>query len=319
MPLEPRDSSRLLHASTGTDHVFADLPGFLQPGDLVVVNDTRVRAARLRGRKETEGAVEMLLLGPRPEGSWTALVRPARRLRAGSRIDFGDLTAELISDPAGGLVEVCLDADDVESAIAKQGEMPLPPYITTRLDDPERYQTMFASQVGSAAAPTAGLHFTPRVVGALEARGVRMASIELRVGLGTFRPVAVDRLEDHVMHAEWLSVPPETVEAVITTKAGGGRVIAVGTTVVRALESRAVAAGKLEAGEGETSLFITPGFRFAVVDRLVTNFHLPGSSLIAMVAAFMGDTWRDAYETALARGYRFLSFGDAMLADRKDG
>lgn len=318
--LEPRDRARLLDTTTGGDHVFAGLPALLDPGDLVVVNDTKVRAARLRGTKTAGGgAVELLLLDRRPDGDWTALVRPARRLRAGSRVDVGEISAELLTDPEDGIVQVRLEAlsDDIETAIAQQGEMPLPPYITTRLDDPERYQTMFAAVTGSAAAPTAGLHFTSGVVADLTKRGINLVKVELRVGLGTFRPIATERLEDHRMHAEWLSIPPETAAAISATRQERGRVVAIGTTVVRALESRADGSYSVRAGTGETDLFIMPGFEFLVVDRLVTNFHLPGSSLISMVAAFMGDGWRDAYRIALDRGYRFLSFGDAMLADRQ--
>lgn len=317
-PLEPRDSSRLLDVSTGRDHVFADLPHLLEAGDLVVVNESRVRPARLHGRKPTGGAVEILLLSRRADATWAAMVRPARRLRAGMQIELGELVAELLTDPADGLVELRLDGsvDDVEGAIARRGEMPLPPYITTRLDDPERYQTMFANQIGSAAAPTAGLHFTPRVVSSLAERGIGLTAVDLQVGLGTFRPVTTERLEDHVMHSERISVGSATAAAVAATRQRGGKVVAVGTTVVRALESCADGAGGVEPAERETDLFIVPGFSFSVVDRLVTNFHLPGSSLIAMVAAFMGDGWRAAYATALERGYRFLSFGDAMLADR---
>lgn len=318
-PAEPRDSSRLLDTSTATDHVFSDLPGLLEPGDLVVVNDTRVRAARLRGNKvDGGGAVEVLLLEGRPDATWNALVKPARRLRAGSRVRIGEIVAELVSDPVDGMAQLALEASDgdVEAAITCHGEMPLPPYITTRLDDPERYQTMFATVIGSAAAPTAGLHFTPAVVEGLRARGVGLARVELRIGLATFRPISTELLEDHEMHAEWLSVPAGTAASIAATRARGGSVVAIGTTVVRALESRAGDRGGVLPGIGDTDLFITPGYEFSVVDRLVTNFHLPRSSLVCMVEAFMGDSWRAAYRTALDREYRFLSFGDAMLAER---
>lgn len=319
VPVEPRHSARLLDTTTGRDHLFAQLPDLLDPGDLVVVNDSRVRAARLRGRKtEGGGAVELLILERLPDGHWSALVRPARRLRTGSRIEIEDLTAELLTDPEDGIVRLRLggSSGDIETSIAHHGEMPLPPYITANLDDPERYQTIFANVVGSAAAPTAGLHFTPQVVDGLSRRGIQLASLELRVGLGTFRPVATERLEDHRMHAEQVMIQPETADAVAATRRRGGRVVAIGTTVVRALESRADGSGGVRAGDDSTQLFITPGYEFTVVDRLVTNFHLPRSSLIAMVAAFMGEGWRDTYRTALERGFRFLSFGDAMLADR---
>lgn len=317
-PMEPRDAARLLDTTTMADHVFAELPDLLAPGDLVVVNDTRVRAARLRGvRHPTGGAVELLVLARRPSGTWECLVRPARRLRSGSVVRIGRIEATLLSDPDDGLAEVRLNAPgDIEAAIGAEGVMPLPPYIRSTLEDPDRYQTVYAADPGSSAAPTAGLHFTPRVFERLEERGIDVARVELRVGLDTFRPISTDRVEDHRMHSEWASVPRETVRAISATRARRGSVVAIGTTVVRALESRSEQDGTVRPGATETDLFITPGYRFRVVDRLVTNFHLPASTLICMVAAFMGPAWRTAYETALERGYRFLSFGDAMLAER---
>lgn len=316
-PVEPRDAARLLVAENLEDHRFRELPSLLKPGDLVVVNDTRVRAARLHGTKaRTGGRVEALLLDHRADGHWTALVKPARRIHPGDSIHFGEIEATVTSEPDAGRVTLVLDAPiDIEEAIEEHGETPLPPYITTELTDPDRYQTVYAARTGSAAAPTAGLHVTRGVLDGLAAAGVGLARIELRVGLGTFRPIATDAIEDHAMHQEWFSIPPATSEAIRSTRERGGDVVAIGTTVVRALESR-TAAGGVEPGESETDLFITPGFEFAVVDRLVTNFHLPRSSLIVMVAAFMGPSWREAYDVALRRGYRFLSFGDAMLADR---
>lgn len=318
-PIEPRDRSRLLDTSTGQDHLFEDLPRMLSPGDLVVVNDTRVRAARLQARKvETGGAVEVLLLERQAGDEWTAMVKPARRLRKGSLLVAGPIRAELLSDPDGGIVQLALEAPtDIEDAVARVGEVPLPPYITADLNDPWRYQTVYADTPGSAAAPTAGLHFTSGVLDEVDARGIERAQVELRVGIGTFRPISTERVEEHVMHPEWISVSESTVAAVADTRRRGGRVVAIGTTVVRALES-AAPDGELKPWEGHTDLFITPGFRFSVVDRLVTNFHMPRSSLIVMVAAFMGPEWRRNYELALDRGYRFLSFGDAMLADRAD-
>lgn len=324
-PVEPRDSSRLLRTSDRSDHRFSELPELLSPGDLVVVNDTRVRAARIRGTKvPTGGAVEVLLLARRPDDRWDALVRPARRLRRGSVVEAGRLRMVLVDDPVDGraIVDVDIthvDADgDVEAAIAAQGEIPLPPYFTGALDDPERYQTVYASAPGSAAAPTAGLHFTPQVLEGLADRGIAVARVELRVGLDTFRPISTPHIEDHRMHSEWASVPDTTARAVSEARTRGGSVVAIGTTVVRALESQVDEHGELVGGESTTDLFITPGYRFGVVDRLVTNYHLPGSTLLCLVAAFMGPAWRDVYGLALERGYRFLSFGDAMLADREE-
>lgn len=316
-PVEPRDTARLLLTSDMSDHLFSDLPAFLGPDDLLVVNDTRVRAARLHMTKEaTGGAVEVLLLERLDETTWTAMARPARRLHPGTRLVAGNLTGEVLTDPEAGVVTLALRADgDVEELVRRQGEVPLPPYITTPLDDPDRYQTVYAQIPASAAAPTAGLHFTDDLLTRLEAVGTRMARIELRVGLATFRPIATERVEDHAMHSEWVAVPESTVKAIEETRRRGGNVVAVGTTVVRALES-AARDGKLAPFEGHTDLFITPGFTFRVVDRLITNFHMPRSSLLVLIAAFMGPRWRNAYATALERGYRFLSFGDAMFADR---
>lgn len=295
-----------------SDHTFIDLADLLEPGDLVVVNETRVRACRLLGRRTgTGGKVELFLLGRRSDGLWTAVARPARRLRTGVELDFDGLTATVV-DKGGGTIVVSLDADNEEAAIEAAGTVPLPPYFMGELDDEERYQTMFANAVGSAAAPTAGLHFTPEVVDRLTKRDITMAKVDLHVSLDTFRPIRVSEVEDHQMHSEWCSVTPETVEAVSTA----GRVVAVGTTVVRTLESFAVADHVLEPGEKHTDLFLMPGSRFRIVDGLVTNFHMPGSTLLVLLAAFMGERWREAYATALGRGYRFLSFGDAMYAER---
>ena len=316
-PTEPRDAARLLRGDDLSDWNVRDLPDLLEPGDLVVVNETRVRAARLRGhRAETGGAVEVLLLG-RIGARWEALVKPARRLRAGTVIGFDRLSARIETDPVDGKVEVSLTASagDVEDAIGEEGEMPLPPYIRQRLLDPERYQTVYSSAVGSAAAPTAGLHLTDATFAAMAERGIDIARVELRVGLDTFRPITVSDIVDHEMHSEWISVPTHAVEAVEAARSRGGRVVAVGTTTVRALES-AAAQGKLEPYQGQTSLYITPGYRFRVVDALMTNFHISESSLLVMIAAFVGDRWREMYETAMARNYRFLSFGDAMLLER---
>jgi S-adenosylmethionine:tRNA ribosyltransferase-isomerase len=318
-PADPRDSARLLDTRTLTDHRVGDLPDLLEPGDLVVVNDTRVRAARLKGRRrDSGGAVELLLLEQLEGGNWIALVRPARRLRRGVIVDAGDLVARLETDPTDGIVELSLDVRtgaDLEETIAATGEMPLPPYIRERLSDPDRYQTTYARRLGSAAAPTAGLHLTQAVFDRMAARGIGVASIELRVGLGTFRPITSETIEAHEMHAEFVVVEQAAVDAVAATRRAGGRVVAVGTTVVRALES-AAAAGTPAPWQGHTDLYITPGHEFHGVDMLMTNFHVPRSSLLVLVAAFAGDLWRPTYEAALARGYRFLSFGDAMLFER---
>jgi len=318
-PIEPRHDSRLLDTRDLSDHRFLDLPSLLQPDDLVVVNETRVRAARLLGkRRDSGGVVELLILTARPDGLWEALARPSRRLRPGIEIEFEGLTALIVERPDEGVVVVDLDAPDVEAAMAAAGEIPLPPYFKGKLAAPDRYQTMFARLLGSAAAPTAGLHFTDEVVAGLERRGIGISTVDLHVGIDTFRPMTVEMVEDHRMHAEWCSVPAATVDAVSATRERGNAVVAIGTTVVRALESSVGPDGVLRPGTRETDLFLRPGFPFHVVDTLVTNFHVPGSTLMVLVAAFMGERWRDAYRHALDGGYRFLSFGDAMLARRDD-
>lgn len=314
-PVEPRDAARLLDTRDLTDHVFRDLPRLLEPGDLVVVNTSRVRRARLRGvRLPGGGAVELLLVQRRAEGGWSALAKPARRIRPGSRLAFGEMGAVVRSGPVDGVVAV--EFDD-ETLLDELGSVPLPPYITAELADPERYQTVYADRVGSVAAPTAGLHFTPAVLDSLDSRGVRRAAVELEVGLGTFRPITTDRIDQHVMHHERCTVPESTAAAIAETRRSGGRVVAVGTTTVRTLETFARPDGTVGAGSTETDLYLRPGSTFRVVDLLVTNFHVPASSLLVMLAAFMGDGWRQAYATALDRGYRFLSFGDAMVCERR--
>lgn len=315
--IEPRHDARLLDTRDMSDHVFLDLADLLEPGDLVVVNDTRVRAARVMGRRvETGGQIEMLFLERNEDDSWQALARPSRRLRPGVAIEFSGFTAKVVDGPEQGKVTVVVDARDPEAAIQAAGAMPLPPYFTGELESPERYQTMFASSLGSAAAPTAGLHFTKDVSRRLETRGIAMATVDLHVSIDTFRPLAVDDIEDHEMHSEWCAVPEGTSRAIDETRDRGGRVVAVGTTVVRTLETMADGTGRVHPGKGRTSLFLRPGSNITVVDLLVTNFHLPGSTLLVLLAAFMGDSWRRAYEVALSRQYRFLSFGDAMLAAR---
>lgn len=318
-PIEPRHASRLLDTRDMSDHTFIELADLLEPGDLVVVNDTRVRHARVQGRRRgTGGRVELLFLERRPDGTWDALARPSRRLRPFTVIDLSEGAVTVVEVLGEGLVRVELQGGDPEGLLARVGTLPLPPYFKGSLQDPTRYQTMFAARTGSAAAPTAGLHFTPEVVAGLESRGVEVAAVDLHVSLDTFRPMAVENVEDHVMHSEWCSVPQETALAVDATRSRQGRVVAVGTTVVRTLESRADGSGGVTAGEGRTELFLRPGSVFSVVDFLVTNFHMPGSTLLLLVAAFMGPRWTEAYETALAREYRFLSFGDAMFATRHE-
>jgi S-adenosylmethionine:tRNA ribosyltransferase-isomerase len=317
-PAEPRDAARLLvdrGPGQPPDHTTVrELPRLLRAGDLLVVNDTRVLPARLRLRKATGGAVEVLLLQQDADpsgGGWEALVRPARRVPAGTRLEGDRLWVEVCDSLPDGRRRVRLhhDADDDLAALAGVGEVPLPPYITAPLADPERYQTVYARSPRSVAAPTAGLHLTAELLARLEAAGVELARVELAVGLGTFRPIAADDVAGHVMHAERYAVPAATSAALAAARARGGRVVAVGTTVVRALESMAATGD----AEGSTELFIRRPHRFAHVDLLLTNFHTPRSSLLAMVDAFVGARWRALYDEALATGYRFLSFGDAML------
>jgi S-adenosylmethionine:tRNA ribosyltransferase-isomerase len=317
-PVEPRHAARLLDTTTMTDRTFADLPAMLEAGDLVVVNNTRVRAARLRGAKtETGGSVEVLLLSRRGDG-WEALVRPARRIRVGTSIIFSQDLAAIVTDPpveGRCLLELRGPSDDVESAIAATGEVPLPPYIHASLPDPDRYQTVYAGEVGSAAAPTAGLHFSDSVLEELARRGIGLVSVDLKVGLDTFRPIAVENLIDHQMHSEAVTVSAATAAKINEAHRRGGKVIAVGTTVVRSLESAVDETGLVHAFDGPTNLFINPGYSFRAIDGLITNFHVPGSTLVVLIAAILGSGWRRVYEQALLRGYRFLSFGDAMYAE----
>jgi S-adenosylmethionine:tRNA ribosyltransferase-isomerase len=326
-PLDERDAARLLvdrGPITDPEHrIVRDLADLLDPGDLIVVNTTRVLPARLRLLRSTGGAAEVLLLertGETEAGSlWEALVRPSRKLADGAFLTTvsggDDLVVIVGADHGEGrrTIELRVKGDEL-AALDRHGEMPLPPYITERLEEQSRYQTVFADQPGSAAAPTAGLHLTEEVFSACAARGIPRAEVELVVGLGTFRPISVDRVEDHVMHSERYNVPAATMEACERTRAAGGRVVAIGTTAVRALES-AAALGELS---GRTELFISGDYQFRIVDRLLTNFHLPRSSLLVMIDAFAGGRWRELYADALDNGYRFLSFGDAMLLTRRD-
>jgi S-adenosylmethionine:tRNA ribosyltransferase-isomerase len=315
--IEPRDAARLLVTDGMHDRVFRDLPGVLAPGDLLVVNRTRVRAARLRCvRSGTGGALEVLLTRRVDQQHWEALIRPARRIRPGVRFACGPIAGEVVDGAIAGVVTVRLSADgDVEDVIAVCGDVPLPPYFTGSLNDPERYQTLFAKTVGSAAASTAALHFTPTLVDEMIDHGIARTEVDLEIGLDTFRPMAVERLDDHVIHTEHYTVPEDTAIRIDDARRTGGRIVAVGTTVVRTLETAGRPDGTVAPGSGESALFIRPGHRFGVVDALITNFHAPRTTLVALVAAALGETWRDVYATALDRGYRFLSFGDAMLIE----
>lgn len=324
-PVEPRDASRLLVLPRGEGDLshrrFTDLPELLCPGDLLVLNDTRVWHARLWGVKASGGArVELLLLRPLDarETLWEALVRPGRRLPPGTEILLPGGHAVVGSRREDGLREVqfFLAAGTVRQLLAASGEVPLPPYIHATNAPPERYQTVYARQEGSAAAPTAGLHFTEELFGRLATKGVKTAFVTLHVGLGTFRPVESDDVRHHIMHEERCTLPENTAVAVARTRALGGRVVAVGTTVVRTLESFAQRDGNVQPGTTDTKLFITPGFPFRVVDALVTNFHLPRSTLLMLVSAFAGyDRVRWAYQRAVEERYRFFSFGDAMFIE----
>ena len=326
-PIEPRDTSRLLVLSRESGHIshhrFREISDFLHPGDLLVANDSRVIPARLMGRKESGGQAEVFLLRRRQERIWETLVR-GRRLRPGTRIEIDNpkaqgershsLSATIIAEtPAGGRVvefEV-----PVEPLLDELGIVPLPPYVHEPLADGERYQTVYARVQGSVAAPTAGLHFTTLLIDQLLEQGVRFAFVTLHIGLHTFRPVKSEQIEDHPMHSEWAELPAETAEAVNQTRNSGGRVIAVGTTAVRSLETAArLQASPLVPFQGWTDLFITPGYRFRVVEAMVTNFHLPRSTLLMLVSAFAGKAAIDtAYREAIGEGYRFYSFGDSML------
>jgi S-adenosylmethionine:tRNA ribosyltransferase-isomerase len=329
-PVTPRDASRLL-LLPGTGPVehrrFTDLPGLLRAGDLLVFNDTRVIPARLVGRKaDTGGRAELLLLEPLDGelgARWRAMGQASKALRAGARLEFGPLSALVESVLGEGFYDVRLDREGaaLEAALSQAGKIPLPPYIRREPDaeDAERYQTIFARSPGSAAAPTAGLHFTPELLAALTARGVERAAVTLHVGPGTFLPFRGESLEAHRMHEERYLVPEATAQAFSDCRARGGRVVAVGTTALRTLESACID-GRLEAGPGRTSLFVRPGYRFAATDWLVTNFHLPRTTLLVLVCA-LGGTERvlSAYRQAVDEKYRFFSYGDALLVERAAG
>lgn len=321
-PLPERTASRMMvlhRAERRWEHrQFADLPEYLCPGDCLVLNDTRVIPARLRGRRSSGAAVELLLLKHLGEMRWQVLARPARRVRPGDRIEFGeDLWAQVVGAGKEGIREVLFEArGKFEELLERYGEAPLPPYVRrpARPDDRNRYQTVYARWPGAVAAPTAGLHFDQPMLERLRQTGVHIAFLTLHVGLGTFRPVTAYRVEDHVMHAEAYELPPDCASAVNHAREEGCRVVAVGTTVVRALETVADEDGRVRPAAGETDLFIYPGYRFRAIDAMLTNFHLPRSTLLMMVAAFAGREFiLDAYHEAIRQRYRFYSYGDCML------
>lgn len=324
-PARPRESARLLDLTGGgmADRVVRELPDILRPGDLLLSNDTRVIPARLKGRRG-EAGIEVTLHKREGESVWRAFARPAKKLRSGDRIVFADdLSADVTDKGEAGEVTLTFDraGPDLMSALETHGSMPLPPYIKRGAEeeenDAEDYQTVFAARDGAVAAPTAGLHFTPELLAAIEAKGVRRALVTLHVGAGTFLPVKVDDTEDHKMHSEWGEVSPETSAAIVETRAAGGRIVATGTTTLRVLEAAAQDDGTVPAWSGDTDLFITPGYRFKAIDLLLTNFHLPKSTLLMLVSAFAGrERILTAYEHAIAEGYRFFSYGDACLLER---
>ena len=321
-PLEDRSSSRLLHLSMKDGSMehrhFTDILDYLNEGDCLVINDTRVIPARLYGHKEETGAlIEILLMKRHENDIWECLVKPGKKARPGAKITFGDgiLKGEIIDivDEGNRLIQFHYDGI-FEEILDQLGEMPLPPYITHKLKDKNRYQTVYAKNDGSAAAPTAGLHFTKELLEQVKAEGVKIAHVTLHVGLGTFRPVKVDDVEQHHMHSEFYMVEEDQAKLINDTKKAGGRVISVGTTSCRTLESATGEDGILRAGSGWTEIFIYPGYRFKMIDGLITNFHLPESTLMMLVSALAGkENIMAAYEEAVRQKYRFFSFGDAML------
>lgn len=320
-PLEQRDASRLLHLDKKTGEIehrhFYELPQYLHKGDCLVLNNTRVLPARLLGCRQSGGGVELVLLRDLGEGRWECLSRPGRKTKPGTLLQFGDgeltATVEAVAEGGNRIVQFHYTGIFLE-VLERLGKMPLPPYIKEELQDGERYQTVYSRELGSAAAPTAGLHFTPELLEQIEQMGVKLCYVTLHVGLGTFRPVKEEKIEDHEMHSEFCMIPLETAETINTVKKNGGRVIAVGTTSCRTLESFAEEDGTVAAGSRWTDIFIYPGYRFKCIDALITNFHLPESTLIMLVSALAGrENVLRAYETAVKERYRFFSFGDAMF------
>ncbi len=325
-PADPRDSSRLLVLDRETGEmqhkIFRDITEFFRPGDCLILNNTKVLPARMYGvRTDTGAVVEFLLLNQKSYDTWEVITGPGKKAREGHKFTFGngELTAEVIEVlPDGNRIAKFGFEGNFFDVIDRIGEMPLPHYITEKLEDKDRYQTVYAKENGSAAAPTAGLHFTPELLKKIENSGVGIGYVTLHVGLGTFRPVKAENIEDHHMHSEHYYLPAETAELINRTKANGGRVFAVGTTCTRTLESVATYKGEIVADEGWTSIFIYPGYEFKCIDCLITNFHLPESTLIMLVSAFSGyDNTMNAYKTAVDMRYRFFSFGDAMLILKK--
>ena len=323
-PLADRSGSRLLVLNKETGEiahkVFTDIVDYLHEGDCLVLNNTKVIPARLMGeKKETGATIEVLLLKRREHDVWETLVKPGKKARVGAQIVFGGglLTGTVIDVIEEGNRLIQFSYEGIfEEALDKLGEMPLPPYITHKLQDKNRYQTVYAKQEGSAAAPTAGLHFTQELLKKVEEKGVRLVYVTLHVGLGTFRPVKEDNLLNHHMHSEWYEITPDAAELINSTKQAGGRVICVGTTSCRTIESAADESGSVVAGNGDTEIFIYPGYRFKVLDNLITNFHLPESTLIMLVSALAGrEHVLNAYRTAVLEKYRFFSFGDAMFIE----
>ena len=322
-PIQQRDHSRLMHLDKQTGEIshehFYDLPRFLKKGDCLVLNDSRVLPARLIGCRSTGGSVELVLLRDLGEGRWECLSRPGRKTKPGTELSFGDgeLTATVESVAEGGnrIVQFHYEGIFLE-VLERLGKMPLPPYIKEELQDAERYQTVYSREVGSAAAPTAGLHFTRELLAQIEAMGVNVCYVTLHVGLGTFRPVKEDEIENHEMHSEFCIIPERTARIVTETKKAGNRVIAVGTTSCRTLESFAQEDGSLPVSSGWTNIFIYPGYQFKCIDALITNFHLPESTLIMLVSALAGrEHVLNAYKCAVEERYRFFSFGDAMMIE----
>ena len=321
-PMEPRDAARMMviHRDSGIreDKIFRDLPDYLRPGDVMVINQTKVIPARLMGEKEDTGVpVEILLLKRLDKDTWETLVRPGRRLKKGVTVSFGGgiLRAQIgDTTDAGGRIVTFLYEGVFEELLDQLGEMPLPPYIHEKLEDPSQYQTIYAKQEGSAAAPTAGLHFTPEVMERVRQRGVEIVPVLLHVGLGTFRPVKAENVSDHKMHSEYYEVTQEAADTINAARKKGGRIVCIGTTSVRTLETAADGEGVIHPGFGNTSIFITPGVRLKATDVLLTNFHLPESTLLMLVSALMGrEEALNAYREAVEKEYRFFSFGDCML------
>lgn len=321
VPLEDRTSSKLMHLNKETGEinhkVFTDVIDYLDEGDLLVLNDTRVLPARIYGQKETGATVEFLLLKRDEEDNWISLVKPGRKAKPGAKFTFGDglMTCEVLSIEDEGARKVKFTYDGVfEEILDKVGMMPLPPYITEKLDDQERYQTVYSKYTGSAAAPTAGLHFTDELLAKIKEKNIDIAFVTLHVGLGTFRPVKVDSILEHKMHSEYYDMSKETADKINNAKKNGNKVVSVGTTSTRTIESCATSKGIVQAGSGWTEIFIYPGCEFNIIDGLITNFHLPESTLIMLVSALSSrENVLNAYKIAVENKYRFFSFGDAMI------